>query len=376
MGKALKILVCFFLLPLSIAAVVLAHIIYSKREQIIARNQILTSGYIKLAPTLEDSLVDPPEQPPQYPAKDISACTSDFLDKTNEVSDFWTKKYDPKIELGVKDMFDINKRKLDLMTLYKKNQLGEIEEDPITGAKKMDGEGTMQALLDELFNKSKTQLERLNEARQMVGIVREELIETINDLNKTKVDLRKRTKDLEDTKAKLEATETELASTKKKLEDCEAAKKVAEDKVADLEKQKADVEAKCQELEMENKKLAKKIADMAKQVGTEPVGPGLQTAPIWNYTPGVKGSVAAVNERWNYVLIKLDDAFVKEVIGDDPAAPKPAPTGIVMSLKRKDAFVAKVKLTQIRLKDKYAIGDLIPEWKQQPPKLGDQMFFP
>jgi len=164
------------------------------------------------------------------------------------------------------------------------------------------------------------------------------------------------------------------------VETAEAAKKTAEDKAADMEKQKADLETKNQELTVDVQKLTKKLKDLLQAQGTSNENTAaVPTQPVWNYPPGAKGKVVAVNDKWNYVLIKLDDAFIKEITGDDPAVSKPAPTGITMSIKRtspKEAFVAKAKLTQIRLKDKYAIGDVLPDWKQQPVKEGDLVFFP
>ncbi|OGV70032.1 MAG: hypothetical protein A2283_21675 [Lentisphaerae bacterium RIFOXYA12_FULL_48_11] len=380
MGKVLKILVIVLLL-LSIAAVILAHMVYGKREQVLARNQILTSGYIKLAPTIEDKLADAPEQPAPLPAKDISPASPEFIDKAPEVSDFWTKKYAPNLELGAKGMFDLNNRKGELMTLYKKNQLGDIEVDPTTGAKRTDGEGTMQAVLDELVKKSTEQLTRLNDTRQMLSIVRDELIDTINDLNKNKSELRVRTKDLDTTKAKLDTTEAELATMKPKVEAAEAAKKVAEEKASDMEKQKAEVDTKLQELEIDYKKVKKERDEFAKKSlvpqAEDTTGP---KETVYNFTPGTKGKVVAVNDKWNYVLIQLDEAFIKEAMGEDLTAPtKPAPVGVVMSIKRTGAqeiFIAKVKLTQIRAKDKHAIGDVLVDWKQQPLQEGDVVFFP
>ena len=380
MGKVLKILVIVLLL-LSIAAVILAHMVYGKREQVLARNQILTSGYVKLAPTIEDKLVDAPAQPAPLPAKDISPASPEFIDKAPEVSDFWTKKYAPNLELGAKGMFVLNNRKGELMTLYKKNQLGDVEVDPTTGAKRTDGEGTMQGTIDELVKKSTDQLTRLNDTRQMLSIVRDELIDTINDLNKNKVELRKRTKDLDTTKTDLDKTVAELATMKPKVEAAEAAAKVAGEKAADMEKQKSEVETKLQELEIDYKKVKKERDDYAKKSlipqAEETAGP---KEVSYNFTPGTKGKVVAVNDKWNYVLIQLDDAFLKEAMGEDLAAPtKAAPVGVVMSIKRSGAqevFIAKVKLTQIRAKDKHAIGDILADWKQQPLQEGDVVFFP
>lgn len=375
MGKVLKILVSCVLLPLSIAAVVLAHMVYGKREQVLARNQILTAGYIKLAPTLEDKIAEATEQKNPSPAKDLSPATAEFIDKAPEVSDFWTKKYSPALELGAKAMYDLNNRKAELMTLYKNNGV-EDEIDPTTGRKRMDGPGTMQNLIDEMVKKSGDQLTRLSETRQMLTIVRDELIDTINDLNKNKVEFRKNVKQLDVTKAELEKTAAELSTMKPKVEAAEAATKVAQEKATDMENQKNAADEKNRELEIDKKKLEKEIKEMRKAPVADPAADASKVQ-VFNFTPGTKGKVVAVNDNWNYVLIKLDEAFLKEAMGDDLS--KPAPTGITMSIKRTGAtevFITKVALTQIRAKDQHAIGDVLVDWKQQPVQEGDIVFFP
>ncbi|MDD4870014.1 MAG: hypothetical protein PHR77_05590 [Kiritimatiellae bacterium] len=377
MGKALKILV-ICILVLSIVAVILAHMVYGKREQVIARNQILTSGYVKLAPTIEDKLADAAEQKNPPPGKDISPATPEFIDKAPEVSDFWTKKYSASLELGAQSMLDMNKRKGELMTLYKMNALGDIEVDSTTGAKRTDGEGTMQGIIEEMVKKSGEQLGRLNETRQMLAIVRDELIDTINDLNKNKIELRKNIKDMNAQKVKLDETTAELERQKPLVQAAEAAKKVAEEKAADMEKQKTDLETKYQELEIDFKKRDKELKELRKGL-SEASSTAAATIKdqVFNFTPGVKGKVVAVNDKWNYILVELDDTFLKEAMGEDLA--KPAPTGVIMSVKRTgtpEIFITKVRLTQIRAKNKHAIGDILADWKQQPVREGDVIFFP
>jgi len=148
-----------------------------------------------------------------------------------------------------------------------------------------------------------------------------------------------------------------------------------------MEKQKAEVDTKLQELEIDYKKVKKERDEFAKKSlvpqAEDTTGP---KETVYNFTPGTKGKVVAVNDKWNYVLIQLDEAFIKEAMGEDLTAPtKPAPVGVVMSIKRTGAqeiFIAKVKLTQIRAKDKHAIGDVLVDWKQQPLQEGDVVFFP
>ena len=165
-----------------------------------------------------------------------------------------------------------------------------------------------------------------------------------------------------------------------KVEAAEAAKKVADEKAADMEKQKGEVETKLQELEIDYQKIKKDLADARKRGIQQEGEAGVPKDVIFNFTPGVKGKVTAVNDKWNYVLVELDEAFLKEAMGEDLSAPtKPPPVGVVMSIKRagpQEVFITKIRLTQIRVKDKHAIGDVLTDWKQQPIKEDDVVFFP
>jgi len=372
MGKVLRILVVL-LLPLCIAAVWLATLSYGKRELIIARNQVLVAGYVKLAPTIEDKPGEVTEQK-VFPPKDISPPTVDFLDKAPETSDFWQKKYSAVLELQAKSMLDYNNRKIELMTLYKKDALGKDELDEM-GNKKTTGEGTSQGVIDELVKKSGEQLNRLNETRQMLTIVRDELIDTITDYNKRKGELRKCYKDIDNLKAELDKVTKELEDLKPKVKAAEDAKKAAEERAADFEKQVADRDEKIKELEIDLKK-EKERAKVAQQTTDGNIVPAAQ----FNFTPGIKGKIVAVNERWNYVLIEFDEAFLKEAMGDDLANPaRPAPVGCQMSVKRTgtpELFITKIRLTQVRAKEKHGIGDVMIDWKQTAVKEGDIVFFP
>jgi len=353
MGKALKVLVIVLLL-LSIIAVVLATMVYGKRSEVIARNQVLTAGYVKLAPTIEDKPAEPPEQKDNFPGRDVSPLTPEFIDKNPDMSDFWDKsKYSTVMEQNALSTLDL-KNNRDLLSLYKRNALGEIEKDPTTGEKLTSGDGTMQAVLDNLYSKSKTQMEKLGESRAMLQVVRQELVDTITEYNKTKVEFRKRVKELADTKDELEKTAAELATMKPKVEAAEKAAKEASDRATDMEAQKNRADDKIRELEIDLKKRDDEIKKLRSMQGQAQPEAGTQVVQF-NFTPGQKGKVIAVNEKWNYALIELDEAFLKEAMGDDLTQPaKPAPNGVTMSLKRTEkngeVFVTKVKLMQIRPK--------------------------
>jgi len=385
MGKVLKILVIFVLLPLSIAALVLAIMVYGKREQVILRNQILAEGYVKLAPTFEDKPGDPPAEARNNPNRDISPATVEFLDKAPDVSDFWTKKYAPAIplELDAKSLFDLSSRKGELLNLYKKDALQQVEKDSY-GNPKMEGEGTIKGVIDDMVKKSSDQLTKLKDTRQMMLIVRDELVDTTIDLNKVKAESRKRAKEIETVNAELTAVKAELEAEKPKVKAAQDAQKAAEAKAEDMQKQKEEIQTKYDEQTTDVKKLQteNKALKAASTVDTGAMA-GADTDAFKNFTPGIKGKVVALNAKWNYVLVELDEPFLKEAMGDEYAAVpplKPPPNGVTMSVKRvsgdKETFIGKLRVIRINAKQKHAIGDILTDWKQKDIKEGDILFFP
>jgi len=385
MGKVLKILVSFVLLPLSIGALVLAIMVYGKREQVILRNQILAEGYVKLAPTFEDKPGDPPTEARSNPDRDISPATAEFIAKAPDVSDFWAKKYAPAIplELDAKSMYDLSSRKGELLNLYKKDGLQQIQKDSY-GNPVMEGEGTINGVITEMVKKSSDQLTKLKDTRQMLTIVRDELVETIIDLNKVKAESRKRAKEIEALAAERDAAKAEAETEKGKAAAAVEAKKTAEAKAEDMQKQRDDLNTKYEDQNIEVKNLQKKNKELQDIVNANAgVSAGTPDTEAFKGSPGDKGKVVALNAKWNYVLVELDEAFLKEAMGDDYAAtppPKPAPNGVIMSVKRtsggKDIFVGKLRVIRINAKQKHAIGDILTEWKQKDIKEGDILFFP
>jgi len=158
--------------------------------------------------------------------------------------------------------------------------------------------------------------------------IRQELVDTITEYNKTKVEFRKRVKELADTKDELEKTAAELATMKPKVEAAEKAAKEASDRATDMEAQKNRADDKIRELEIDLKKRDDEIKKLRSMQGQAQPEAGTQVVQF-NFTPGQKGKVIAVNEKWNYALIELDEAFLKEAMGDDLTQPaKPAPNTI------------------------------------------------
>jgi len=302
-----------------------------------------------------------------FPAKDISPCNPEILDKP-EASTFW-QKYKRELEVLETPVIDLgtvdNQRAL--MSYYKRNPVdGSIIKD-LQGFPVKTGEGTMAAVLDDvLIAKAKEQYERLNDTRQQLKEIRQELAETIRDVNKLKPELRARLKEIVELKADIDRLNKVIEGLKADIEQLKAEKKALEDQITQL---KADIEKLNEKLDEKDatiKQLEKKIIAM----GLPQPGDMLP----WKPSPGRKGMVSQVNPEWNFVIVELTDEFLAEA----EKAGRPDPVGIELLVKRvgkTDQFVTKIKLVQVKKSQKLAIGDNLSSWQQLPIKVGDVLFF-
>ena len=361
MGKFLKVL-AFIFLVLSVLALVLGTMLFGRRELLKGRTQKLETAVIQLGSLIESQAVEP--QPNTFPAKDASECAAEALDSP-EKSEFW-KTYAAHLELQNQATISLGDRKAELASYYLR--------DPVTlkvmrdesGFKVVKGKGTMQDLLDEVQTKAEEQLKRLNETRQQLKTLREELVKTIEELNtrkgalrttlKGKADVEKKNGELEETVKQKEQQVAEVTDQKRQAEEQLAVQK---QNVARLEEEIAD-----------NKE---QIASLKKTLAAR-TGEGTLVSPL-KVGPGVKGKVMAANEQWGFAILDMDEAFLKELLGDDLTGDlriielnvkRPGPDG---------GFVTKVRLYQVKRDQKLGIADVLADWQQQPIQAGDVVYY-
>ncbi|MCX7592102.1 MAG: hypothetical protein N2255_10800, partial [Kiritimatiellae bacterium] len=238
MGKLLKALTVVFLL-LSGGALALGILLFQKRELLKGRTQKLENAVIALAATIE---ADEPKAATRLdlPARDISPCRAEVLD-TPELSTFWDN-YSSALEEVDRPMLDLSRRKAELMQYYKIDPVtGKPERDEM-GLKKTSGEGTMQAVLDELQAKAVAQHARLNNTRIQLRKVREELVNTITEANKTKRDLRTSLVKIDDLNKTVDRLNGQIADLKQQITDINRQLDEQKATVADQKKQIALLE--------------------------------------------------------------------------------------------------------------------------------------
>jgi hypothetical protein len=375
----LRILV-FFLLLLSIAALVLGCMLFAKRELMKGRTQTLERYLVKVGRTIEENPPAAPEPKPDDLERDISPCKPEILE-TVEKAKFWTTyKYEleqqdqPTLNLGAPD------KQRQLMTYYKTDPMGEVLKDPTTGYKITTGEGTMDALLSNTLFKCEEQLNRMNQTRQQLKDLRKELISTVTDLNDQKRQLRVALKTIEDLKAEIARLKAEIERLKQKIAELEQKIKELEDVIAaknqEIVQLKEDIETKKADIVQLKKELEqyRKLIDELR--GRERGGPGSE---LFRPPPGAKGKVTGVNGEWSFVVAEITDEFIVEVLG--PKFDRPMEHAVISIVRKPEGkpevFVTKARLSQIRKDKKVAIFDIMPEWSQKanmPIAVGDIIY--
>ena len=374
MGKLLKVLVVLLLL-LSVGALVLGILLFNKREILKGRTQKLERTVIALGTTIEAQIAD--AKAGMYPARDLSDCTAQPLD-TPERSDFWDRY---KSQLEVQDVLklDLNPKKIQLMQYYQLDPVTlQPARDPATGQKMVSGAGTMQEVLDDVLAKAAAQLARLNETRQQLTDIREELIRVITELNERKATLRLRLREIVDLKDQITRLETRIKQLEGEVEGLKQEKRALEAQVADLQGQAEKLNQEKADLEELNKQLKKEIADLRKGVDatkkTDGTGEGVPVQ-MAKMERGAKGAVITVNPTWNFVVLKLNDVCLNEVIAENgvvlPAelfVKRPARDG------QEEKFITKVRLIQANRGQKIGVADILTDWQQAPVQDGDIVF--
>ncbi|MBN1558588.1 MAG: hypothetical protein JW951_10640 [Lentisphaerae bacterium] len=377
MDKLLKVFVAILLL-LSIAALVLGLGLFGKRELLKARTQTLENAVIAVGAAIEAEAPEA-EREPDYPERDISPCTDEVIESP-ELTDFWGA-YEPALESQDQAALDLKPMRPQLMSYYRI--------DPVTGKPMRDatgvpittGPGTMQDVLDLLLSKAGDQYTRLNRTRQQLSRVRAELVETIKAVNARKNELRVALGDITDLKGQIEPLKQEIASLNDSIAILNEEKEALENDILDQKDQIARAVEKNQDLEAQIERL-KEENDALRQAGS--MGEGARVADgaapeaiIPALPTGTKGRVAAVHEKWNFVIIELSEPFTQEL---QEAKLEGRLAGMELMVKRpakdgRDVFVTKVRLTHVKPEQQLGVADILNSWQQMPVREGDVVFY-
>ena len=382
MGKVLRVLV-ILLAILSIAATYFAYQNYNKREVLIGRTHTLEEMVIKISGMLEAE--DLPETPqPSYPSRDISAVTSREIENP-ERSAFWDSynhKFEPPaatppmLNLGGSDS------RRQLRTYYRKDGDGKYIIDEFTGKPTTKGEGTMSALLDQVYERAKAQYTMLISTRAELPRLRDELINTIEELNSLKQAARTDKRIIEERDARIAELESQKRDLESKISSLNDQIKELEEKEAELTSQISEKEDEIVQLNDTVKRLQQQV-DELKGRGSIAIGEGMvatttETPAEGVLTPGNKGKIVSANDEWKYAIVAFSPEFMNDLIGVDRNKAMPQ---IEVMVRRPDvedpdqAFVTRLRLRQVIRGKDLVIADILSDWQQKPVKVNDIVFF-
>ncbi len=370
MGKLVRVLVVVCLL-LSVGALLLGMQLFGKRELLKGRAQKLEEAIVQLGALIEEEA--PKGASTQYPERDTSPTTIDFLDD-NEFTSFWAT-YSNSYEVADAPTMNLKRREAELFAYYKRNPNGKIIKDA-RGLKVTGGKGTMQGLLDDMLEKAEAQYNLLNDTRQQMADTRAQLVAANQDANQAKSGYRQTLGKLKDAEEARTTAEDAMQIAKNELAESLEEQRALEEAIAQEQRQLQFVEEQKIELEDTITQLKEEIAGLRGQTPRPTEEPEIK--PSFDsiiVDPGTKGTVVAVNDTWNFVILALSDATLTELFGENMDQ---TPGAVEYMIKRDiggdETFVTKVKLQQIRRDKKLAIASIMTDWQQMGVREGDVVF--
>jgi hypothetical protein len=380
MGKVLRILV-ILILALGVVAAILAGINFTKREVLIGRTHAMEEMIVKLARTLEAA--DAPEAPQAaYPQRDLSPVTSREVENP-ERSTFWDA-YNHLLEPTAQPIptldYSSNDKRRQLREFYRIDPAtGKPEIDNLTGKPATKGPGTMDELLNEVFERAKRQYALLNETRAELPKLRDELVGAIEEINRLKQEGRADKRTIEEKDVRIAALDRE--------------KRELDERIARLDEEIRGIRAELQEAqdlatrqEEELKRMNDTVLAQAQQIkdliGKGNLIPPSGAAPADNMegaiSPGVKGKIVSFNEQWKFAVVEFSDAFMAELLGADRSR---AMQQIEVMVKRTGfegpagEFVTRLRLRQALPRHNLVVADILVDWQQAPVAVGDEVYF-
>jgi len=365
MGKLVRVLVILFLV-LSAGALALSTMLYMQKEVIKGRNIKLEKAVITLGQTIETG-VDKEQTSVGFTAKDISPVTSEDI-TTPELSDFWDE-YELYLETLDTETLNLNNKKRELMSYYKLDSMGK----PIKTVNY--GEGTLQGVLDELIKAAGDQYDILNLTRQQLKEIRVELGATIEELNRVKNDARRDKTTIVELNKKVTELQSEIGRLQDKVSLLQDEKQTLEDEVAEKTRENAtlleEISQKNDEIGELKLKMEKELAKINQQKQS-PSSPTIDSELIANINEGEKGKIIAVNQEWEFIVAELNPDFVTQLVTLTPEGTIPALEVMIKDANGK--FVAKARLTQLKVDKNTAIFDVLTEWQTSPIQIGNTIF--
>ncbi len=367
MNIVLRILVILTLI-LNGVALWFANALYNKRELLMAANQDLRAGIVKIANTLEAPAAATAEDDTAAPtrvARDASPVEASNADLEPDYADYW-EKYDDALETVTLENYEVASPD-DLFQVY---VLGS-DNQPLRNS-----EGTPQRMgsklnkaIDEIVRSSLAQRAQANKVRAQLTSIREEYEDTVTELNTVKKDARKSLKTIEEKEAQISTLEGEKA-------DLESQIGGLKEQITSLEDEKLTIQ---QDLDLANenleaaqnevKTLKEQIENIAK-MGIQSGGGVSAAVAGANIAAGEKGTVVRADNDYNFCVIQLTDEAFIEIFGEDGSRQLPEMECWIVR-EGVAAPIARVRLSNLTKDKKAVVADILVDWKQGDVKSGD-----
>ena len=379
MVKVLRVLV-FVILALSAVSLFFASKLFEKRELLTKRNSVFEEQYIKLAKTIESA--DAAEAAAPSVQKDISEVSDREL--ANPEKQSVLEAYPIKLEqqnLPTLDFGSTDKR-LQLRSYYALTPDGKYDPDPVDQKPRVKGPGTMQELMDQLFERAKAQQAALNKTRAELTKMREQFSSSIEEINKLKGDGRTAKVELKGEKEKVVALNAEKEELTGRVTKLNSEKKELSAELADAKNQ---VEVLNEDKVTLTEDLAK-TRDQLEEMKKKWVGKGSSTggAPqeagvaVTALSAGDKGKIIEANDELKFVIIDFSADAIAEMLGPERQNQLPQLEMNIRRPGRQSAageFVTRIKLRQAVRGKNLVVADILNDWQQAPVEKGDVVFF-
>jgi len=377
MAKVLRVLVIIILI-LSAVSLFFAIKLFEKRELLTKRNSVLEEQFIKVAKTIEAA--DAPDADAPGVMKDISEVSDREL--ANPEKQAMLDAYPIKLEqqnLPTLDFGNTEKR-LQLRSFFAVDAEGKYVLDPVDNKPATKGPGTMQELMDQLFERAKAQQASLNKTRAELTKMREQFTGSVDEINKLKTDGRAAKVELKGEKEKVAALTTEKEELETRVTKLNAEKK-------ELSAERADAKNSIETLNEEKVTITEELAKSREQIklleerlkggGNRPAG-DTQLAAGTAPTAGDKGKIIEANDELKFAIIELSDDAIAELLGPERENALPQLEMNVRRTGRQSAageFVTRIKLRQAVRGKNFVVADILNDWQQAPVEKGDVVFF-
>ena len=383
MSMLLRVLV-IVITVLATAALYFAFENFDKRQILLGRNAALVSQIRNIAQTMEAQDAKATDSASIDVMKDISDVTDRVL--ANPEKESVLEGYPVWLETQNLPTLDFasDEKQIQLRTFYALDEIGKVKISPVDGQRVTSGPGTMQDLLDQLLARAKAQQATLNKTRAEMGKLRERFTESVDEINKLKVDGRLAKKDLADKKEEVVALQGEKAqfeATAARLtrsnNDAKAELADMKNEVENLQEAKVGLSADLANANKLIEDLKNAIKGTGSRSGSEDATLG-GASKVVALSAGDKGKVIEANDEFKFAIIEFSNDAMAEMMGAERQEGLPQLDMNVRRTGRASAsgeFVTRVKLRQSVRGKNIVVADILSDFQQTPVEKGDVVFF-